>query len=83
MADHHVDEPPNKRPKMIRDPFQGPSDTAADGFSNLDMFDLEKDLPDELMGGSWGEQPGVTGPKPPRPRPGAWGTNGPTTAKWG
>lgn len=29
------------------------------------MFDLEKDLPDELMGGPWGEQPGVPGPKPP------------------
>ncbi|CAH2063698.1 unnamed protein product, partial [Iphiclides podalirius] len=69
MADHHVDEPPNKRAKMIRDPFQGPSDTA-DGFSNLDMFDLEKDLPDELMAGSWGEQPGVTGPKPPAQGPG-------------
>ncbi|XP_037871053.1 histone lysine acetyltransferase CREBBP isoform X3 [Bombyx mori] len=60
-----ADEPPNKRPKMIRDPFQGPSDSTADGFSNLDMFDLEKDLPDELMGGPWGEQPGVPGPKPP------------------
>ncbi|XP_045533957.1 histone acetyltransferase p300-like, partial [Papilio machaon] len=70
MADHHVDEPPNKRAKMIRDPFQGPSDTAVDGFSNLDMFDLEKDLPDELMAGSWGEQPGVTGPKPPAQGPG-------------
>lgn len=30
MADHHVDEPPNKRAKMIRDPFQGPSDTAGE-----------------------------------------------------
>ncbi|CAG4940100.1 unnamed protein product [Colias eurytheme] len=75
MADHHVDEPPNKRAKMIRDPFQGPSDTA-DGFSNLDMFDLEKDLPDELMGGSWGEQPGVTGPKPPAQGPGPGGQMG-------
>ncbi|CAD0199003.1 unnamed protein product [Chrysodeixis includens] len=68
-----ADEPPNKRPKMIRDPFQGPSDSAVDGFSNLDMFDLEKDLPDELMGGSWGEQPGVTGPKPPAQGPGPGG----------
>lgn len=32
MADHHVDEPPNKRAKMIRDPFQGPSDTAGEYF---------------------------------------------------
>lgn len=46
----------------------------ADGFSNLqDMFDLEKDLPDELMGGSWAEQPGVTGPKPPAQGPGPGG----------
>lgn len=30
MADHHVDEPPNKRAKMIRDPFQGPSDSAGE-----------------------------------------------------
>lgn len=65
-----ADEPPNKRPKILRDPFQGPSD-AADGFSNLDMFDLEKDLPDELMGSSWGEQPGVT--KPPAQGPGPGG----------
>ncbi|CAH2244094.1 jg5106 [Pararge aegeria aegeria] len=72
MADHHVDEPPNKRAKMIRDPFQGPSDTGDSGFSNLDMFDLEKDLPDELMG-SWGEQPGVAGPKPPAQGPGPGG----------
>ncbi|XP_028173321.1 histone acetyltransferase p300-like [Ostrinia furnacalis] len=69
MADHHGDEPPNKRPKI----FQGPSDST-DGFSNLqDMFDLEKDLPDELMGGSWAEQPGVTGPKPPAQGPGPGG----------
>lgn len=34
------------------------------------MFDIEKDLPDELMGGAWGEQPGVTGPKPPAQGPG-------------
>lgn len=37
------------------------------------MFDLEKDLPDELMGGSWAEQPGVTGPKPPAQGPGPGG----------
>lgn len=48
-----------------------------DGFSNLDMFDLEKDLPDELMGGAWGEQPGVTGPKPPAQGPGPGGQMGP------
>ncbi|XP_045763305.1 histone lysine acetyltransferase CREBBP isoform X10 [Maniola jurtina] len=72
MADHHVDEPPNKRAKMMRDPFQGSSDTGDSGFSNLDMFDLEKDLPDELMG-SWGEQPGVGGPKPPAQGPGPGG----------
>lgn len=42
-----------------------------DGFSNIqDMFDLEKDLPDELMG--W-EQPGVMGPKPPAQGPGPGG----------
>ncbi|XP_063635647.1 histone acetyltransferase p300-like [Cydia splendana] len=76
MADHHVDEPPNKRAKMIRDPFQGPSD-AADGFSNLDMFDLENNLPDELMGGSWGEQTGVPGPKPPAQGPGPGGQMAP------
>ncbi|XP_041973429.1 histone lysine acetyltransferase CREBBP-like, partial [Aricia agestis] len=70
MADHHVDEPPNKRAKMIRDPFQGPSATT--DFSNVDMFDLEKDLPDELMS-SWGEQPGITGPKPPAQGPGPGG----------
>lgn len=50
---------------------------SADGFSNLDMFDLEKDLPDELMGGAWGEQPGVTGPKPPAQGPGPGGQLGP------
>ncbi|XP_069355326.1 CREB-binding protein isoform X5 [Maniola hyperantus] len=72
MADHHVEEPPNKRAKMMRDPFQGSSDTGDSGFSNLDMFDLEKDLPDELMG-SWGEQPGVAGPKPPAQGPGPGG----------
>lgn len=27
-----ADEPPNKRPKMIRDPFQGPSDSAGEYF---------------------------------------------------
>lgn len=47
---------------------------SVDGFSNLDMFDLEKDLPDELMGGSWGEQPGV--PKPPAQGPGPGGQMG-------
>lgn len=46
---------------------------SVEGFSNLDMFDLEKDLPDELMAGSWGEQPGVTGPKPPAQGPGPGG----------
>lgn len=50
---------------------------STDGFSNLDMFDLEKDLPDELMGGSWGEQPGVTGPKPPAQGPGPGGQMAP------
>ncbi|GBP76945.1 hypothetical protein EVAR_45025_1 [Eumeta japonica] len=77
MGDHHADEPPNKRLKMIRDPYQGPSDPAVDGFSNLDMFDLEKDLPDELIAGPWGEQPGVTGPKPPAQGPGPGGQLGP------
>lgn len=38
MADHHVDEPPNKRAKMIRDPFQGPSDSAGKCFSALHKF---------------------------------------------
>lgn len=33
-----ADEPPNKRPKMIRDPFQGPSDTAGGYLFNLHKF---------------------------------------------
>lgn len=36
------------------------------------MIAFEKDLPDELMG-SWVEQPGVTGPKPPAQGPGPGG----------
>lgn len=38
MADHHVDEPPNKRAKMIRDPFQGPSDAAGEYFNVFKQF---------------------------------------------
>lgn len=38
MADHHVDEPPNKRAKMIRDPFQGPSDTGGQYFCYFTSF---------------------------------------------
>lgn len=48
----------------------------AEGFSELDMFSLEKDLPDELMVGGWGEQTGVTGPKPPAQGPGPGGQMG-------
>lgn len=40
------------------------------------MFSLEKDLPDELMVGGWGEQTGVTGPKPPAQGPGPGGQMG-------
>ncbi|VEN43169.1 unnamed protein product [Callosobruchus maculatus] len=47
MADHLVDGPPNaKRQKL--DPFQGPSDSS-DALTNMDMLDLENNLPDELM----------------------------------
>lgn len=38
MADHHVDEPPSKRAKMIRDPFQGPSDTGGQYFCYFTSF---------------------------------------------
>ncbi|KAG8231533.1 hypothetical protein J437_LFUL008074, partial [Ladona fulva] len=67
MADHLVDGPPNKRQKLA-DPFQGTSDSS-DLFTNTDMFDLENDLPDELMSsGSWGStessKPPATGPGP-------------------
>ncbi|KAK6630216.1 hypothetical protein RUM43_015009 [Polyplax serrata] len=68
MADHLVDGPPNKRQKL-NDPLQGPSDNSSDLFPNNVMFDLENELPEELMstGGSWGaieSKPPVTGPGP-------------------
>ncbi|XP_057659426.1 CREB-binding protein isoform X6 [Diorhabda carinulata] len=70
MADHLVDGPPNaKRQKL--DPFQGPSDSS-DVLSNMDMLDLENDLPDELMSSSpWGSiSDNMTSTKPPAQGPG-------------
>ncbi|CAG9863013.1 unnamed protein product [Phyllotreta striolata] len=75
MADHLVDGPPNaKRQKL--DPFQGPSDSS-DGLSNMDMLDLENDLPDELMSSSpWGITDNMTNSKPPAQGPGPGLQNG-------
>ncbi|XP_044749866.1 CREB-binding protein isoform X2 [Coccinella septempunctata] len=69
MADHLVDGPPNaKRPKL--DAFQGSTDTS-DVLSNMDMFDLENNLPDELMSSSsWGITDNMGTSKPPAQGPG-------------
>ncbi|KAL3266918.1 hypothetical protein HHI36_011068 [Cryptolaemus montrouzieri] len=69
MADHLVDGPPNaKRPKL--ESFQGSSDTS-DVLSNMDMFDLENNLPDELMSStSWGIADNLGTSKPPAQGPG-------------
>ncbi|XP_063706761.1 CREB-binding protein isoform X2 [Culicoides brevitarsis] len=65
MTDH-LDEPPQKRLK-----YQQQNDTS--DVLSIDMFDLENDLPDELMGTgtAWGEQLG--GNKPPAQGPGPGG----------
>uniref|UniRef100_A0A1B6BX87 histone acetyltransferase n=1 Tax=Clastoptera arizonana TaxID=38151 RepID=A0A1B6BX87_9HEMI len=70
MAEHLVvDGPPNKRQKMT-DPFQGPSDSS-DLFTNTDMFDLENDLPDDLLASnSWGTGADTPSSKPPATGPG-------------
>lgn len=46
-----------------------------DVLSNMDMFDLENDLPDELMssGASWGLSDNIGNPKPPAQGPGPGG----------
>lgn len=43
----------------------------SDVLSNMDMFDLENDLPDELMssGASWGLSENIGNPKPPAQGP--------------
>nr|CAD7196388.1 unnamed protein product [Timema douglasi] len=58
--------------RILTSASQGKPSTAADLFTNTDMFDLENDLPDELMSsGTWGnaiEPP--TSNKPPATGPG-------------
>uniref|UniRef100_A0A2H8TG07 histone acetyltransferase n=1 Tax=Melanaphis sacchari TaxID=742174 RepID=A0A2H8TG07_9HEMI len=58
MSDLLVDSPPNKRPKL-EDPFQGSSDSSG-VYSSNEMFDLENDLPDELISATpWNQQPDI------------------------
>ncbi|XP_060531445.1 CREB-binding protein isoform X3 [Cylas formicarius] len=79
MADHLVDGPPNAKRRKL-DPFPGPSDTS-DVLSNMDMFDLENDLPDELISSnissnSWNLTENIGNPKPPAQGPGPGLQNG-------